>query len=82
MSTLAINVPRFNLPSSADPNGCLPTMTHRASDVTVEDSRASCRAWRRNWLRCTGGGRGPHEVQHHPHSAAEPLKAPLEKRFA
>jgi hypothetical protein len=40
MSTVPIIVPRFNLPSTADPNEYLPTIRHIASEVTVGDSTA------------------------------------------
>jgi hypothetical protein len=40
MSTLPVKVPRFNLPSTADPNEYLPTMDHLASEFTVEGSAA------------------------------------------
>lgn len=41
MSETRIEVPRFNLPSVADPNEYLSSMTHLANDTTVEDSTAS-----------------------------------------
>lgn len=41
MSGVQMQVPRFNLPSSADPNQYLATMTHVPSDHTVEDATAS-----------------------------------------
>jgi hypothetical protein len=37
-------VPRFNLPSTADKNEYLATMTHLASSMVVEDSTS-------NWLQ-------------------------------
>ncbi len=43
MSSTPIQVPRFDLPSVADPNEFLPTMTHRPADIAVEDATA-------NWL--------------------------------
>jgi hypothetical protein len=41
MSTVPIQVSRFNLPSTADPNEYLPTMRHLASESVVESSTAS-----------------------------------------
>jgi hypothetical protein len=40
MSTVPITVPRFNLPSTADPNEYLPTIQHLASEGTVGGSTA------------------------------------------
>lgn len=40
MSTLPVEVPRFNLPSTADPNEYLPMMTHVGTESTVEESSA------------------------------------------
>jgi hypothetical protein len=46
MSTVPMQVPRFNLPALADPNEYLPTMTHRASEITVDEAMASWMAAR------------------------------------
>jgi hypothetical protein len=41
MTRMPLQIPRFNLPSTADPNEYLPTMEHRASENTVEDTASS-----------------------------------------
>ena len=50
MSLLPLEVPRFNLPSTADPNEFLPTMVYRGGENTMEQSTADWTAARSRLL--------------------------------